>query len=353
MASKFILTFLLGVFLVSPHLVAGGEPRYPVLDSKFPAAEAKLGWIDNERVMFHGYDVGKMTQPGPGEGYPTAAEGLFIWDTGKGTVTKYWDIEGPVPLCVFQGHVFFSMKLKGKENAWLLVSGPPGKEEQEIVSSGISMNGHSCQASDHKPSWMKEDKHRRLRLLDEHGYLDFGIPSRADRTKATSILLYQPDAKDPLQLPFTGEQVRLHATYYEFQNVYLLEGERMTTYAAPVWLLKPDGSVTTVLEPTGKAWEKMGWGHYQLTKKGLFLVGGSGSYDHVGTMGGYLLSGDRPIRLISGLTRSISVSPSGCKIAFVHARHSLAEAESAQALRQGKPGTRTLKMIDLCAGKGE
>ena len=350
MTHKVSLILLLGLFLVSPHLAVGGEPRYPILDSKFPAAEAKLGWIDNERVIFHGYDVGKMTQPSPGEGHPTAAEGLFIWDTGKGTVTKYWDIEGPVPLCVFQGHVFFSMKLKGKENAWLLVSGSPGQEEQKIVSTGISMNGHSCRVSDHKPSWMKKDKHRRLRLLDEHGYLDFGESSPGEPTKASPILLYQPNKTQGLQLPFTGEQIRLHVTYSEFDNSYLLEGQRITNHAGLVWRLKPDGTTTKVLEPSGKAWERMGWSGFHLTRKGLFLIGGSAGYGTVGTAGGYLFTKEEPQKLIAGLVWNESVSPDGCKVAFVHVLHSQAGADSAKALGKGKPGTRTMKIVDLCKG---
>ena len=352
MKHKFSLIVLFSFVLMSPQLVAGGEPRYPVLDSKFPAAESKLGWLDNERVLFHGYDIGNMTQPGPGEGHPTAAEGLFIWDMGKETVTKYWDIDGPVPLCVFRGQVFFSMKLKKKENTWVLVSGLPGKEEQEEVSGGVSMNGHSCRVSDHRPSWMKEDKHRRLPLLEEHGYLDFGISSRAAPSKASPIVLYQPNKEQGLQLPFTGEQVRLHTTYFEFDNSYLLEGQRETTYAAPVWMLKPDGTLTKILEPTGQAWERMGWGGYHLTKKGLFLSGGRGDYASVGTRGGYLLrsAGESPMRVIPGNVRNEAVSPDGCKVAFVHVLHGQAGADSVKALREGKPGLRTLKMIDLCTG---
>ena len=352
MMRKFSLIVLLGYLLVSPQLAAGGEPQYPVLDSKFPAAEAKLGWIDNERVMFHGYDIGKMTQPGPGKGHPTAAEGLFIWDTVKGTVTKYWDIDGPVPLCVFRGQVFFSKKLKEKENAWLVVSGPLGKEEQKEVSDGVSMNGHSCRVSDHRPSWMKEDKRRRLRLLEEHGYLDFGIPSRADPSKASSIVLYQPNKEQGLQLPFTGEKVRLYTSYFEFDDSYLLEGQMETTYAAPVWKLKPDGTVAKVLEPTGQQWERLGWGQYNLTKKGLFLSGGRGGYANVGTRGGYLLksTGEAPTRIIAGSVRNEAVSPDGCKVSFVHVLHGQAGADSVKALREGKPGIRTLQMIDLCQG---
>ncbi|TKB58938.1 MAG: hypothetical protein E8D49_10145 [Nitrospira sp.] len=62
---------------------------------------------------------------------------------------------------------------------------------------------------------------------------------------------------------------------------YLQEPEGLDTVGllCQVWLFKPDGTVTKIFEPTGKEWERMGWGHYQLTKKGLFLVGGTGKYD--------------------------------------------------------------------------
>ncbi|MDN5942241.1 MAG: hypothetical protein L0H94_10195 [Nitrospira sp.] len=340
-------------FAISPQLAAGGEPRYLVLDSKFPAAEAKLGWLDNERVMFHGYDIGKMTQPGPGEGHPTAAEGLFIWDTVKGTVTKYWDIDGPVPLCVFRGQVFFSMKLKGKENTWVLVSGPLGKEEQREVSGGVSINGHSCRVSDHRPSWMKEDKHRRLPLSEEHGYLDFGIPVWVDPSGiATPIVFYRPDSKKSVELPLIGRQVQFHTTYFEFADAYLLKGEQRTPDAVPLWLLRPDGTVTQILEPKGKVWERIGWTGFVWTKKGVFLISRTADgYAAAGKSGGYLWEGGNPVRLIVGLLDNVNVSPNGCMLAFVHVLTSQDGADSAQALRVGKPGSRTLKMIDLCKGE--
>ena len=337
---------------MSPQLAACGEPHYPIKDSKFPAAEVKLGWLDNEQVMFHGYEVGKVGQPSPDDGHPMAETGLFIWDTRKDTVTKYWDIDGPVPLCIFRGQIFFTQKVKDKENTWLAVTGSIGKEERRFVSEKLWVNGFSCKESVHKPEWAKEDKHRRWSLLEEHGYLDFGLPSRADPSKASPIVLYQPNKEQGLQLPFTGEQVRLYVTYFEFDNSYLLEGQLETTYAAPVWKLKPEGAITKLLDPRGKAWEHMGWGGYSLTKKGLFLSGGRGDYASVGTRGGYLLrsAGETPSRLIAGTVRNEAVSPDGCKVAFVHVLHGQAGADSVKALREGKPGTRTLKMIDLCQG---
>lgn len=353
MTHKFSLILLLWLLFVSPQLAAGGEPRYPVLDSKFPAVEAKLGWLDNERVIFHGYEVGQVGRPSPDDGHPMTETGLFIWDTETNTVTKYWDIDGPVPLCVFRGQVFFSKKLKEKANAWLVVSGPLGKEEQREVSDRISVNGHTCRVSDQKPSWMKEDKHRRLRLLEEHGYLDFGIPIWVDPSgEAAPIILYGPDSQKSVELPLIGRQVQLHTTYFEFADAYLLKGEQRTPDAVPLWLLRPNGTVTQILEPRGKEWERIGWTGFVWTKKGVFLISRTADgYAATGKSGGYLWEGGNPVRLIVGLLDNVTVSPNGCMLAFVHVLTSQDGADSAQALRVGKPGSRTLKMIDLCKGE--
>jgi hypothetical protein len=346
------LLFLVGL-LVNAQLAVCEVRHYPIKDSKFPASEAKIGWLDNERVIFHGYEFGKVGQPSPDDGHPMAETGLFIWDTRKDTVTKYWNIDGPVPLCVFRGQIFFTQKVKGKENTWLAVIGAFGKEEQRFVSGKLWINGFSCRESAHKPEWVKEDKHRRWALLEDHGYLDFGASARRDPSKAAPILLYRPGATSPVELPLTGEQVRIHVSYFEFADAYLLESQRKTTHAAPVWLLKPDGSLTKVLDAKGKSWERFGWDRFCLTKKGLFLSGGRGGYASVGTSGGYLLASvqETPIRLVAGTVMNEAVSPDGCKVAFVHVLHGQAGAESVRALREGKPGSRTLKVLDLCEGE--
>lgn len=351
MRDRLALVGALFLMVVSPQLAACGEPHYPIKDSKFPAAEAKLGWLDNERVIFHGYELGKFGQKSPDDGHELRETGLFIWDTGKNTVSKYWDIDGPVPLCVFRGQIFFSKKLKEKENKWLVISGVLGKEEEKEVSGGVSVNGHSCRVSDRKPSWMKEDKHRRLPLLEEHGYLDFGTPIWVDPSgKVSPIILYGPDSNKRVELPLAGRQIQFYTTYFEFADAYLLKGEQPTSDAVPVWQLKPDGTVTKMLEPVGRDWERMGWGGEHLTKKGLFLVGGRAEYGTAGTAGAYLFVNDRLQRLIAGLVWNVAVSPDGCKIAFIHVLHSQAGSDSFRNLRVGGAVSRTLKMIDLCKG---
>lgn len=339
---------LLVVLLMNVQLTTAGDP-YPIKDSSFPAAEAKLGWLDNKRVIFHGYEIGKVGQPSPDDGHLLAETGLFIWDTENETVTKYWDIDGPTTLCVYRERIAFGQRIKGEHDVRIRIVGKIG-QERTVRSTGADwVNPVSCAYSKERPTEVTRE-HILRHLLEQHGYLDFGPRKDADRSDAARILFYRPNLNEPLVLPLNPNRVLNLFEYVEFENAYLLEGQRQTTYAGPLWLLRPDGTVKKVFEPTGRSWERMGWGHFRLTKKGIFLAGGSGSYDQVGTTGGYLLSGGDPIRLISGLTKNIAVSPDGCKVAFVHVLHSLAGAESAKALRQGKPGTRTLKMIDLCKG---
>lgn len=342
---------LLMLLLISPQLVAGGEPHYPVLDSKFPAAEAKLGWLDNDHVIFHGYELGKFGQKSADDGHELRETGLFIWDIPQDKVSKYWSIDSQVGLCVFHGAVTFKQRAKPGQDTWNVVTGDLYGVQQRREEKKVWLNGTSCRLNEEQPEWTKQDGHRRLALLEEHGYLDFGIPAWVDPSgKVAPIVFYRPDPKQSIELPITGQQVQFHTRYAEFADVYILRGEQRTSDVASVWQLNPDGTLKKLLDPKGRDWERIGWGDVHLTKRGLLLVGGRAGYATAGTAGVYLLVKDHPQRIIAGLVWNESVSPDGCKVAFVHVPHSQAGADSFRALQAGKPGTRTLKMIDLCKG---
>ncbi|ULA63466.1 MAG: hypothetical protein LZF86_110161 [Nitrospira sp.] len=351
---KLALIVVLLFMGLSPQLVACGEPHYPIQDSKFPAAEAKLGWIDNEHVVFHGYEVSRFGQKSAGDGHELRETGIFIWDITQNKVTKYWNIDSQVGLCVFHGVVAFKQRVQPGQDLWNVVTGDLNGAHERREEEKIWINGTSCRQHEQQPEWISQDGHRRWALLEEHGHLDFGVPIWVDPSgKSTPIVLHTPDSKKNIELPLIGREVQFHATYAEFANAYILKGEQRSSDAVSIWQLSPDGTVTKILEPKEQDWERMGWGNAHLTKRGLFLVGGRAGYDTVGTAGGYLLVRDHPQRLLSGLVWNEAVSPDGCKIAFVHVLHSQAGADSFRALLAGKPGTRTLKMINFCKGKGE
>ncbi len=351
-----LLVWLL--MLVSPQLAECKEAvPYPVKDSKVPVDEQTHPvWLNNNQVLFTGYELDPAKPPKQIDGAWVIPRGVYVWNLDKGMPERDHSWDGTTNWCVSGEFRSFLRLQPGTEKTYDLVQGKFGEEQIQPYPAKHWFNRISCRYYTKLPYWRQEGgKNRSIPLLEEHGYLDFGLPSRADPSKASPVQLYRPNEKNPQQLPFTGEQVRHHVTYFAFADVYLLEGYRETTYATRIWLLKPDGTVTKALEPTGKAWERLGWGGFSLTRKGLFFSGGRGDYASVGTRGGYLLKsdGESPTRLIEGFVRNEAVSPDGCKVAFVHVLHSQAGADSFRALQAGKPGTRTLKMIDLCAGKGE
>jgi hypothetical protein len=356
MTHRFSLFLLLGLLLVSPQLSAGGEPRYPVWDSKVPVDEQTHPvWLNNSQVIFMGYELDPTNPPKQIGLAWEIPRGVYVWDLQKGTAVRDHSWDGTNSWCVSGEYRSFHRLRSGTDKTYDLVQGKVGEEQVQTLPAKHWFNKISCHYYTSLPYWRVEGKQNQsLPLLEKHGYLDFGVPIWVDPSgKDKDIILYKQNPKQSVNLPLTGRQVEFQTSYAEFADAYVLKGKQRTSDAVPVWQLNPDSTLMKILDPKGRDWERIGWGNVNLTKKGLFLVGGRAGYDTVGTAGAYLFVNDHPLRLIAGLVWNESVSPDGCKVAFVYVMHSLAGTESVQALRQGKPGTRTLKIIDLCEGKGE
>lgn len=277
--------------------------------------------------------------------------GVYVWDLKNGTAVRDHIWDGTTSWCVFGEFRSFLRLRTGTEKTYDLAQGKSGHEQVQPYPAKHWLNPNSCRYYTERPYWSEEGrKGRGFPLLEQHGYVDFGEQSM-DPAQSRPLVLYPPRSKDGITLPLKSDQVEVPPIYVPFENAYLLRARQFTSDAVPVWLLKPDGVVTSVFEPRGEAWERIGWGHFYLTKKGLLLTGGRGDYGSIGTTGGYLLERGKPTRIIAGFVRNAVISPDGCKVAFVHSLHSQAEADSVKALREGKSGTRTLKIIDLCKGE--
>ena len=351
MTIKFGQIFLLMLLLVSPQLAACGEPRYPILDSKVPVDEQSHPvWLNNSQVIFMGYELDPANPPKQVGLAWEIPRGVYVWDLKNGTAVRDHTWDGTTNWCVSGEFRSFLRLRTGTEKTYDLAQGKSGHEQVQPHPAKHWLNPNSCRYYTERPYWSKEGrKGRGIPLLEQHGYVDFGEQSM-DLARSRPLVLYPPGSKNGITLPLKSDQVEVPPIYVAFEDAYLLRARQFTSDAVSAWLLKPDGVVTSVFEPRGEAWERMGWGHYFLTKKGLLITGGRGGYAKVGTMGGYLFSEGKPIRVVPGLLRNVAVSPDGCKVAFVHVLHSQAGADSFRALQTGKPGTRTLKMIDLCKG---
>ena len=339
---------------MSPQLAASREPDYPIKDSKVPVDEQTHPvWLNNNQVIFMGYELDPANPPKQVDLAWEIPRGVYVWDLEKAAAVRDHSWDGTSKWCVAGAFRSFLRLRRGTDKTYELLEGKAGEEKVQPYPETHWFNNNSCHYYVAKPKWADERRVRRT-LLEEHGYLDFGPWANADRSDAARILFYRTNEKEPVILPLNPNHVLNLLEYVAFENSYLLRGKAATPDAVPLWLLRPDGTVTQLLNPKGRTWERIGWTGYVWTKKGAFLVSRTADgYAAAGKSGGYLLDGedgDNAKRLIVGLLDHVAVSPNGCRLAFVHVLNSQVGADSFKELRTGKPGSRTLKIIDLCKG---
>ncbi|MDN5871112.1 MAG: hypothetical protein L0H73_10405 [Nitrococcus sp.] len=331
--------------LLAIWLITGcSGPDYPVLDSGHAAFEDDIVWLDNHRVLFAGFEGEK----------PTTAKrkGLYIWDTRTNQVT--WYGKGGGHLCYYEGYVYYGYyngAQTTKEYPYLdsWKEGPFGKEEYHIhrykSGGGISRN-HALKRS-HVDCRLQ--RHEELRtaywfpLRGADGYLVEEEPPKGSKQRA--VTMYVSPSRGVRQALPVGGLVRRHIQWAPFHAAYFI-------YPAPVhgtvpcsdgtegwngvWLY-PDGHIERECIPPGP-WVNLGGSDLEATVLGVVVR--SLSKDREGL---YLPSVYGNERLIKGMAGYPVASPDGCRIAFAH-------FYDYDILRPDVPGTRTIKMIDLCAG---
>jgi len=193
-------------------------------------------------------------------------------------------------------------------------------------------------------------------LLEKHGYLDprsGQVPGMVQNN--TPVQYVRATDKAAVKLPFGSREFNAAASYSEFSDAYLIRSiyfdatKRTTVFPwpanleRPLWLLKPDGTVTKQVIPKGP-WTGNDDPALYLTRAGLVLVRHGGLFDH--TDGVYLAEGNNVRHLLPGRAGPVGVSSDGCSIAFTHA-----PSAEADVVEDPKENRRTLKVMRLCASK--
>lgn len=361
MTHKLSLMVVLWLLLISPQLAACAQVTpYPVKDSGLLTEEADLVWLDNQRVLFHGYKA--VEQAKTQKEFPRYIDrGLYLWDTKTGAVELYDTfverkdgLQPQTKLCVHDGMLTYV-------NRGMVVTGTRGQETRTpFPKPSHWFNPHSCRYYDTKPFWLVEG-HRTIPLLEEHGYLDLGTVSPPQPDYLTlrlenpnpAISFYSVGAKKQFTLPIGWLEVGfLQVHYAPFRDAYLLSGlqyydeQRGFLPAWPrdtpprVWWLKSDGSLEKEELPNISPLQ----GNPPRTvpvRTGLFVVAGNTRERPEPTaVGGYLIQGQSLQRVINGMLRRMSVSPDGCKVAVVNDTH------------EKKPVSERIRLqiIQLCEG---
>lgn len=340
-----ILVFL--VVVVSPQLVTAAD-RTPFLlkDSGFQASsQHRIFWLDNDRVIFTGYEINldKLDK----QGKYGREQNIYIWDTREKHRSVY--VKNASLGCYFRGYIGYSIS-EGPSK-----KGPMGQERTYL---DIHYSKESWE--DEPPEWEEGVKHhpitckayrsRGLRgdyveLLPDHGYLDIRHSWNIQSGKDGAILWHRSDKTGVVSLPILKSEIDpSHIHYIAFLDSYFMHGwnniaKKEVVHPQTYWLMKSDGSVTKH-EITGYFG---GWTNATPTRNGLFVVTNAinvrKSLDP-GDAGAYWVHQGQSQKIISGMVSNLSVSPNGCKVAFVRDPFDAKDRESRI----------TLNFIDVCKG---
>ncbi len=330
MTHKFSLIVLLELILASSQLAGCAEIKasYPVQDTGLHAERSsELVWLDNHRLRFYGYRAGEPQGPEFHGMSRLIGTGYYIWDTDANQVITDPSLEGAKRICV-QGDVLTFLKKPPTDDKQLLVvTRIKGQEMVAPLVNAQWFNRFSCRYYDQKPEWVRG--HASLPLLEGHGSLFL-----KDSRENNPILFFPLNNETSVPLPIGTRQVSHNLIQYaSFKNAYLLYpiayidpetgkedpiGPWPKGKSIPMWWLTPDGTVTTEHIPYMPFMRGGSRGFYP-TRAGIFSTSHkTNGLGKPGDAGGYLAQGSSVEKLITGLLENVSVSPDGCRVAFLY-----------------------------------
>lgn len=322
---------------------------FPILDSGFLAGDLEnYWWIDNDRVMFEGYEAGtedpdwekKSREQRQAEGryYRPLKGGFYTWDVRKNTVTLYrrdvWNF------CYEDGEAYFRKLGEGPEK-FIDMRGPLGKE-REIA--GAKPGSRPDQRSfKHYPCWVEGEPRARgmVPLRRDWGTIVMGVPTPQ---QPNDPVLFIPPQGDSIVLPILRNKWG-YVIYAPWRDRYLLVDDSANTTKMPeVWWLLKDGRTEAIPIPhTGYQSAS-----FLPVKPGIVMTG----YWRPGVRRPeemFLLADDGSVSSFARAWRDRGqfrkgISPNGCRVAFSGNHCDEANTRNIQCF--------TAQMIDFCE-KGE
>jgi len=333
---------------------------YPVKDSGMLAEDADLVWLDNQRVLFHGYKAVEFSTI-PGKPHRFVGRGLYLWDTATGSIELFDTLvnrlngrEGRSTLCVHDGVLTYVSQ-------GMVITGESSQDTKTpFPKQPYWYNPLSCRYYDTKPFWVVAG-HKTIPLLEEHGYLDMGgrgepnLSLREENPNA-AISFYSVKAQKSFALLIGQLEARVpQVAYVPYKNAYLISGlqyfdsaKGLLQSAWPnsvpfrVWWLSPDGTMKKEEVPN-LPWMHGNYFSFFSTQVGLFLVKHSPSGSRrLGEMGGYLVKDFNVKHVVVGALRKVAISPDGCKAAVIN---------DSYADDKHRAERTTLQAIPLCKGE--
>ena len=305
--------------------------RLPIIDSGFPVAEYEnLWWLDNDRVMFKGYEVGTYDAETEKSSYVEGRKhgmkvGFFIWDTRENTFTLYG--RNIYNFCYEDGQALY-WKLKPEGPPAGAFRGPL-HQEKELPGAQIQDYGYNLGLTRY-PCGVKREPNTLFPLRPSWGALKTkpADEETAKNDKAYSLLLFPPKGS-PVELPMRYRERGQWGSvlYAPWREQYLMiESYNNNDGVMPAaWWLSQGGRTESVNIPnTGYVSAR-----FYPVRPGVLMVGrwrpgdkyadGHESY-LLGNDGRVVSLGTDQFVLGSPESTKYGISPNGCRIAYRDSR---------------------------------
>lgn len=315
----------------------------------------RIYWINNDEVLFGG-PTGETRKRE--DGFIEMINRVSVWNIRTNEIRRYGELAGS--LCYYEGYVVFWEREVLSNRLWINYGKLGETTRLERGPSQGEFDPATCRPVKEvqaRPEWTKGLAVRWLR--PEHGLLVLGSSDPKEALKNTPIrycpggekarcmdtLLKRRESKGFEWTPFKGAYFVSSEYFYE-DSRHPAGGYTRSPWPLnqlrPVWWLFPDGSIETILLPSGP-WREGGSIAFLPTVEGVFVQSHNLSKTGLGNAGAYLVHGEKITKLASAYVESPSVSPDGCRVAYVHDPYD-------RFPREKRLSQITLRVVEFCQG---
>lgn len=308
---------------------------YKVVDSGAWDSQAGLGaektfWLDDENVLFN-------SSPDRTPGTAGTVRTVTIWNTSSGKIVPVH--ANRAVMCVKDKQLLLGIKDRATNKTTIYRGSLENPKEHPMPNPEMKIDDiYDC---DWVPLANPNNFPHTKKLRGNNHFKT--VEPKTDTSKG-KVFYYEhlgTEGKEHSIYPLS-----YRFTYSEFLDAYMVDNgmyDPSNPERGLFRILERNGNLRDV--PFPQIMLKGRQDIYPL-KNGYLSDYRSGKYTSTdpGDHGLWLLQGENAERLIVGAIHGVSISPNGCKVAFIHARN------SNEYFSQKKP-YRTVKYIDFCKGE--
>lgn len=282
---------------------ADREMKNVIVQPVHATSDQSIAWVDEERVLFEGWDKHLVDPVEKNSGRPVPMHGLYIWNVRSGAVVRYTKEPLRSRMCFSEGFISYSVRRSGRT---VRLEGPFGEEREVAMYAGEEqLNPFTCRWYDASTLPKPRIGGGIEPLREEHGWIEHTGSTTWFRGPDHSLVQIAENGR--------GIGTVRPQKYSEFSGKYVF----WHSSANQTWLIGPAGALERALQPPPPLRGRIEPAAGDTTLVRFVRVNPKAEWD-VGDAGLYGYSKNRaPRRLARGIVRGMHVHKGGCLVAMI------------------------------------